>query len=186
MKKLLTILFSLFLLTSIYSQEQEDNQTLGSSEPEYIMWNEAVSSYGISQQEAPIKTPWKKGNFFIGVNSDVLGISISTLSLSPFIGYALNDNNMVYGSVWYADEPRISTFKIGWNKRVYYSAYVGLSGSMYGENATWQKAVSLEFGVCKNLWSWLMISPKIIFTDNWDEGNADFNFSSSVSFAVKL
>jgi len=167
MNKFLVILFSLFLTASTYSQ--------------YVI----IDNSEIQSSEV-VKTPWTKGNFFVGVNSDVLGLSLWSVSLSPFIGYAITNNDMIYGSLYYTEDPRISTFKLGWNKRVYHSAYIGLAGSIYGEKATWQKAVSVEIGVCKNLWSWLMISPKISFTDSWSETNADFNFTTSVSFAVKI
>lgn len=171
MKKLTTFLLMLFFTANLFCQET---------------YSLSPVFFGSEQQEAPVITPWHKGDFFVGVNSDVLGISILSLGLSPFIGYAISDNDMVYGSLYYTEDPRISTFKVGWNKRVYHSAYIGIAGAMYGENTTWQKSVQLEFGVCKNIWSWLMVSPKIGFTESWDDSNADFYFTTAVSFAVKL
>lgn len=141
-----------------------------------------------SQDTASV-SPWKAGDFFVGVNSDITGIGITNLALSPMIGIAISANNIVYGSLFYAKEPRMSTFKVGWNKRVYYSSYVGVSTAIYstgGSGLEWPKNISIEVGVFKSLFGWLMISPKLILSDTWQEGTNDFNLQTGVSFAVKL
>lgn len=140
-------------------------------------------------EEMPI-TAMQKGAFYVGVNSELLNVSWNALGLSPFIGYAFSNSDLIYGSLNYTEDPRISTFKIGWDKRFYHSAYFGISASIYGEGSDWRKAIAPEFGVMKSLWGWLIVSPKIIFTYSWEDKDneilTDFYFNTAVTFAVKL
>lgn len=152
----------------------------------------AVSLYSqsnIVQDTAPKHTftsPWERGSFFLGVNSSGLDISYTLLSLSPLIGYAPSTKDMVYGSISYSQSPRISTFKLGWNRLLYKSLYAGVNTSIYGQSADWPKNVGFEAGVYKKLWSWLLVAPKILVTDTWLDGTNQIHFRSEVTFSIKL
>lgn len=137
-------------------------------------------------QNDTTKTPFKPGDVFVGVNSEALGVGTLNISLSPEIGICISNTDMIYGSVFYTKEPRVSTITLGWDKLVYKTAYVGVSGSLYGDTGEWRKRFSVEMGVMGNLWGWLYISPKLILSDSWRDVNNDFNVSTTVNFSIKI
>lgn len=144
---------------------------------------------GALSQDSPPPRPWQSGDFFVGVNSNLLEVSANSIGLSPSIGYAVSNQDMIWASVWYAEEPRVSTFRAGWQRTVYYSGYVGLSGAAYGAGkdfGDWNKQLSVEIGVTKPLWSWLILQPKISFVRDWNDDVSQFYFSTGVTFAIKL
>lgn len=132
------------------------------------------------------KNYWNKGDFFIGVNSDLLDVSVNSIGLTPAIGYSLSGKDMMYCSLWYASEPRLSTFTLGWQHLIYRSLYIGVNAGVYGEGSEWTQNLGFELGLVKPLWSWLIVSPKIGFVEHWNEGIGQFGFRTGVTFAVRL
>lgn len=139
-----------------------------------------------SQDSTSTNKAWKQGDFFVGVNSNLLEVSANSIGLSPSIGYAISNQDMLWVSLWYAKNPRVSTFKGGWQRTVYHSLFIGVSGAVYGEGSQWNKSIGFEIGVVKPLWTWLVVQPKIGFVEDWNDTVSQFHFSTGVTFAVKL
>ena len=149
-----------------------------------------IGTMAFSQEAVPAKksfvSPWNGGDYFLGVNSQGQEISIAYYSLSPLVGWAPSDKDMLYGSVNYTDAPRTSTFKVGWNRLIYKSLYVGVGTTIFGQEKDWPKTGTIECGVYKRLWSFLLVSPKLCVNVTELKGTTSWTLNSGVTFAVKL
>ena len=145
------------------------------------------SSISFSQGLSDQTNLWSKGDILIGVNSDLLGSSWTDISLSPAIGYAVTDNDLVYANFYYADNPDRQAYRAGFNHAVCSHGYIGISGSISKfQSEEWAKYVYLEAGIGRTLSDWLLITPKIAFGHLWDNSITQFTLNTTVTFSIKI
>lgn len=130
---------------------------------------------------------WTKGDVYVGANSELTGVSWTDFSLTPSIGYAISDNDLIYANFFYVDNPKRSAYKLGYNRRVCSQGYVGISGALsdfYGGDAA--KYLFLEAGIGRNLCDWLLVTPKISFGHLWDNNITQYSLNTTVTFSIRI
>lgn len=153
----------------------------------FILLFLVLCSTAFSQVMVSKPNLWSKGDIIVGVNSDLTGVSWTDISLTPSVGYALSDKDLVYANFSYVDAPQRSAYRLGYNRAVCSTAYVGIAGSIskfQTDNLT--KYLCLEVGIGRNLTDWLLITPKIAFGHLWDSGITQYTVNSTVTFGIKL
>jgi len=128
---------------------------------------------------------WEKGDIHIGVNSSLTNQSLQYLSISPVIGYAITDKDLVYGSIMYADSPEVQFYSLGYARSLCSVAYAGISGGLSGHTGNWLKHASLDLGLYKELNDWLFISPKISLERYWEAVDRT-SVTTNITFGIKL
>ena len=130
---------------------------------------------------------WSKGDILIGVNSELTENSWTDITISPSIGYAFTDNDLIYGNFRHVDSPSRSSYKVGYNRQLCNLGYVGmgLSVSKY-QSEDWAKYFCLEAGIGKTIGGWLLVTPKVTFEHLWDNEITQYTVNTSITFSLKL
>ena len=147
----------------------------------------SISSLSFSQGLSEKSDLWNRGDILVGVNSDLLGQSWTDVSLSPSLGYAITDDDLVYANFSYTDNPSRSAYRLGYNHQVCSLAYVGVAGSISKyQSEEWAKYFCIEAGIGKTLGDWLLITTKVAFGHLWDNNITQFTLNTTVTFSIKI
>lgn len=129
---------------------------------------------------------WKSGDIFVGVNSPATDRSFLDLKLSPSIGYALSDLEMLYIGGWYYDsDPSNYFISGGYNRKIVHTLFAGVGAYLKNDGVEDSWGMSAKVGFYRDIWKGVYFSPSIDFTKNFSTDDP-FAIYTSVSFGLKM
>ena len=138
-----------------------------------------------SSQDTESATPWQQGDVFVGINSNLDGENLLTMSLEPTVGLALSDLDIISASVAFSDvnDNTEESYSIGYQRLLTGNLYAGASfaysNSTSSESRT-DYGVSLGyFGNLNDTW---YVSPSIELALGDDATSVNTN----ITFGLRL
>lgn len=150
-----------------------------------------LSSFSLYSQDAPVidcvkRTPYAVGDVFVGVNSDASGVSFKDLSLTPTVGYAISNKEMLYLSGRYVAGTYDNLYlTVGVNRAVYKSAFIGLNVYYSDDGFEDLWGTTVKVGLHRELWKHVFVSPSIDFNKTFED-TEPFNISTKVTFGFRI
>lgn len=143
----------------------------------------------VTAQDSTNYNLFKAGTFYIGVNTNIADVAWTDIRLSPQIGLALSDREIIYGFVTYTNSPKYQDYKIGYDRQISNNFYLGFGlrfvNEEIGGEHIWSKWGSGEIGLFKSITKNLYLSPKLEV--GYQFGDSDkFDIRTNLALVLKL
>lgn len=122
----------------------------------------------------PVDVGWCSGDILAGANTNLNSTTILNTQLSPEIGYAITDNDLVTASFWInsTDDATSQMYQANYSRAVWFPGfYVGVGFAHTITDDTGQSAYSANAGYFRKLGKYWYVSPRIGFVSSEEVTN---------------